>query len=188
MLQKSYYHVWNPYEILHWMSYKNKNLKKIVRTHFRTKLISKNLPVSFAVFLIKTQIHILIINKNERKIWHNYYNFRKRNREIFAVRTLFSHFFKKNRENAPVRRILTIFIFIMQAKCGIKNVFQIYRFLTYDVKKTHQLPNGWLKSQLLKVSYFASDSITPRQHNQNLESHEQCPQFSRGFFLLILFL
>ena len=29
----SYYHVWNPHEILHWISDKNKNLKKIVRTH-----------------------------------------------------------------------------------------------------------------------------------------------------------
>ena len=34
MLQKSYYHAWNPHKNLHWISYKNKNLKKIVRTHF----------------------------------------------------------------------------------------------------------------------------------------------------------
>ena len=28
MLQKSYYHAWNSHEILHWMSHKNKKLKK----------------------------------------------------------------------------------------------------------------------------------------------------------------
>ena len=33
MLQRSYYHAWNPHEILHWMSHKIKIWKKIVQTH-----------------------------------------------------------------------------------------------------------------------------------------------------------
>ena len=102
--------------------------KKIVRTHFRTKLISKNLPVSFAVFLIKTQIHIfLIINKKRTKKFDITTTIlEKEIVKSLRLELCFHIFSKKNRENAPVRRI-----FIMQAKCGIKKVFQTYRFLTY---------------------------------------------------------
>ena len=65
MLQKSYYHAWNPHEILHWMSHKNKNLKKksFERMYFKYvlhiyyicnyEIIRENRRISYNVFMIE---------------------------------------------------------------------------------------------------------------------------------------
>ena len=64
MLQKSYYHAWNPHEILHWMSYKNKNLKKnsFERMYFNqptwptfSRILNLNIPPLFIKRLLSSR-------------------------------------------------------------------------------------------------------------------------------------
>ena len=84
MLQKSYYHAWNPYEILHWMSHKIKIWKKKSferkKNWYLARYIYKSFLTSFLTFsLAHVQFFDFLVTKqhfHEFWIWiHTYKTF-----------------------------------------------------------------------------------------------------------------